>query len=82
MEEKIYSRIEEEDGYGCMTAEEPALAVTQDVIPELPNDIPFAHIVNGALQISPDIEDEISAVERGETVSLGEFKTMFAQWLD
>ena len=32
MEEKKYPRIEEEDGYGCMTAEEPAVAyATQEL---------------------------------------------------
>ena len=34
------------------------------------------------LQITPDIEEEIAEVERGETVSMSEFKSMFSRWLD
>jgi hypothetical protein len=41
-----------------------------------------AHIVNGRLQITPDIEKEIAEIDRGEIVSKSEFKTMFAKWLD
>ena len=41
----------------------------------------YANIVNDILQVTPDIEEEIAEVERGETVSMGEFKTMFAKWL-
>ena len=42
---------------------------------------PYPHVVNGMLQVTPDIEEEITAVECGETVSMGEFKSMFAKWL-
>ena len=35
----------------------------------MPDDVDFAHIVNGILQVTPDIEDEIAEVDRGETVS-------------
>ena len=42
----------------------------------------YAHVVNSVLQITPDIEEEMAEVERGETVSMSEFKTMFAKWLD
>ena len=45
-------------------------------------DIHYAHIVNGVLQISPDIENEILKVDSGEFISMDEFKTMFARWLD
>lgn len=38
-------------------------------------------ILDGVLQVTPDIEEEIAEVERGEVVSLTEFKTMFARWL-
>ena len=41
----------------------------------------YAHIVDGVLQVTPDIKEEIAEVERGETVSIAEFKTMFAKWL-
>ena len=64
---KPYPRFEEEDN-SCLTAQEPAVA-------------DYAHIINGMLQVTPDIEEEIAEVERGETVSMGEFKTMFARWL-
>lgn len=40
-----------------------------------------ARIEGGVLQITPDIEEEIAASERGETVQMSEFKGMFAQWL-
>lgn len=46
------------------------------------DDMDYASVVEGILQITPDIEEEITAVERGETVSMDEFKTMFAQWID
>jgi hypothetical protein len=39
------------------------------------------YILNGTLQVTPDIEEEIAAVDRGETVSMSEFKTMFSRWL-
>ena len=42
---------------------------------------PYPHVVNGMLQVTPDIEEEIAAVDCGETVSMGEFKSMFAKWL-
>ena len=41
----------------------------------------YTSIVDGVLQVTPDIEEEISEAERGETVSMAEFKTMFAKWL-
>jgi hypothetical protein len=48
----------------------------------LPDDMPYANIVDGRLQITPDIEKEIAEIDRGEIVSKSEFKTMFAKWLD
>jgi len=51
-------------------------------ITAMPDDMDYAHIVDGVLQISPDIEEEIAEVERGEVVSMSEFQTMFAKWLD
>lgn len=41
----------------------------------------YASIVKGILQVTPDIEEEIAAAERGDTVQLDEFKMMFAKWL-
>ncbi len=39
----------------------------------------YAHIVNGRLQVTPDIEEEIAEADCGEIVSMSEFKTMFAK---
>ena len=80
-ESKPYPMIEEEDG-SCLTAQEPAADVAyayEEVV--VPDDVDYAHVVNGVLQVTPDIEEEIAEVERGETVSKTEFKTMFAKWL-
>ena len=79
-EGKPYPRIEEEDG-SCLTAGEAAVVLADTDVQTLPDDVDYAHIVNGILQVTPDIEDEIAAVERDETVSMSEFKTMFARWL-
>ena len=80
-ESKPYPMIEEED-VSCLTAQEPAADVAyayEEVV--VPDDVDYAHVVNGVLQVTPDIEEEIAEVERGETVSMTEFKTMFAKWL-
>ena len=80
-ESKPYLILDEEDG-SCLTAQEPTAdeAYTYEE-PVIPDDVAYAHIVDGVLQVSPDIEDEIAEVERGEVVSMDEFKTMFARWL-
>ena len=52
-----------------------------DEAPTLPDNLDYVHVEDGVLQVTPDIEAEIAEVERGETVSMSEFKTMFAQWL-
>lgn len=80
-ESKPYPIIEEEDG-SCLTAQEPAAdAVYANEEPVTPDDVAFAHIVDGVLQVTPDMEEEIAETERGEVVSMSEFKTMFARWL-
>ena len=80
-ESKPYPIIEEEDG-SCLTAQEPAAdAVCAYEEPVIPDDVAYAHIVDGVLQVTPDMEEEIAEVERGEVVSMSEFKTMFARWL-
>lgn len=71
-----------ENETGCYKACEPALATAEMEEIAMPDDMDYAHIVNGILQITPDIEEEIAEVERGEVVSMGEFKTMFAKWLN
>lgn len=72
---------EEESGIN-LTLSEPAAALEEQETFVLPDDVDYASVVEGILQITPDIEDEIAAVDRGETVSMDEFKTMFAQWLE
>ena len=67
---------------GCLTVNEPAVATAEVMELVMPDDIGYANIVDGVLQVTPDIEEEIAEVERGETVSMNEFKTMFAKWLD
>ncbi len=79
-ENKPYPHIEEEDG-SSLTACEPAVALADTEEQTLPDDVGYAHVENGILQVTPDIEEEIAAVDRGETISMSEFKTMFARWL-
>ena len=80
MEEKRYPYIEEESNTNM--ACEPLLVPAADVDIAMPADMPYANIVDGKLQITPDIEEEIAEVEHGETVSMSEFNMMFAKWLD
>ena len=79
-ESKPYPRIEDEDG-SCLKASEAAVAFAESEVQEIPEDMDYANIIDGILQVTPDLEEEIAEVERGETVSMGEFKTMFAKWL-
>ena len=79
-ERKPYPQIEDKDG-GILTAGEHAAALADYETAIYPDDVDTVHIVNGILQVTPDIEEEIEEVERGETVSMSEFKTMFARWL-
>lgn len=79
-ESKPYPRIEEEDG-SCLKASEAAVAFAESEVQEIPEDMDYANIIDGILQVTPDLEEEIAEVERGETVSMGEFKTMFSKWL-
>ena len=80
MEENRYPIIEDESNNHM--ASEPLLAPADDIDFAMPSDMPYANIVDGKLQITPDIEEEIAEVERGETVSMSEFNMMFAKWLD
>ena len=45
-------------------------------------DVAYAQIVDGVLQITPDLEEDIAAAERADTISLDEFKTQFARWIE
>ena len=79
-ESKPYPRFEEEDG-SCLTAAEAAMALAEPEVQVMSDDVDYAYIVNGTLQVTPDMEEEIAAADRGETVSMNEFKTMFSRWL-
>ena len=72
----------EEESSESLTLSEPAAALEEQETFVLPDDVDYASIVEGILQVTPDIEEEIAAADRGETVSMDEFKTMFAQWLE
>ena len=48
----------------------------------MPTGLDAISVDNGVLQITPDIEQEIEDVDRGEVVSMSEFKTIFAKWID
>lgn len=76
---KSYS-VEKDEG--ILNVCEPAVAMLNTEEFMIPDDMPFANISNGILQVTPDIEEEITAVEQGEKISMSEFKTMFSQWLD
>ena len=73
--------MEEEDN-STLNAKDAVYAVTEMKETVIPDDLDYAHVVDGKLHVTPDIEEEIAEVERGETVSLDEFKSMFSRWLD
>ena len=72
----------EEESSKSSTLSESALALEEQETFVLPDDVDYASVVEGILQVTPDIEEEIAAADRGETVSMDEFKTMFAKWLE
>ena len=76
---KQYPTYEEEHDV-LQTAQEPVAAYVAEA-PAMPEGVAYANIKDGVLQVTPDIEEEIDAVERGETVSMAELKSMFARWL-
>ena len=80
-ESKPYPIMEEEDG-SVMTAGQPAADVAYAYEePVIPDDVEYAHIVDGVLQVTPDIEEEIAEAECGEVISMAGFKTIFSRWL-
>ena len=66
----------------CLMAGEPALATADVEVAVIPDYMDYAQIIDGVLQITPDIEEEIAEVEQGQVVSMDEFNMMFAKWLD
>ena len=51
---KPYPRIEEEDG-SCMKASEAAVAFAEPEVLAISEDMDYANIVDGVLQVTPDI---------------------------
>lgn len=80
-ENRPYPQMDEEDN-STLNAKDAVYAITEMKETVIPDDLDYAHVVDGKLQLTPDIEEEIAEVERGETVSLDEFKSMFSRWLD
>ena len=78
---KPYPQMDEEDN-STLNAKDAVYAITEMKETVIPDDLDYAHVVDGKLQVTPDIEEEIAEVEHGETVSLDEFKSMFSRWLD
>lgn len=79
-ESKPYPILDEENE-GCLTVAEPAAAMAVATEQTIPDNVAYTRIENGVLLVTPDIEEEIAAAERGEVVTMGEFKTMFTKWL-
>ena len=73
--------MEEEDN-STLNAKDAVYAITEMKETVIPDDLDYAHVVDGKLQVTPDIEEEIAEAEHGKTVSLDEFKSMFSRWLD
>ena len=80
-EHKPYPVLDEENDR-CQSVQEPtagaACAYEETVVPD---DVAYANIVDGMLQVTSDIEEEIAEAERGEIVTMAEFKTMFSKLL-
>jgi len=79
MDEKQYPHIEEEQNTDMCC--EPAVAITESVEVAMPGGLPYAHIMDNVLQITPDIEEEIAEIDNGDIVTMSQFNTMFAKWL-
>ena len=79
---KILSLQPKEEARSNNIAGEAAAMLKEQETYVLPDDIDYASIVEGVLQVTPDIEEEITSADRGETVQMEEFKQMFAKWLD
>lgn len=82
MEKAPHTYPSEEETDNSSVVSESAAALADKEIYVLPEDVDYADVVEGILQVTPDIEEEIAAADRGETIQMDEFKTMFAKWLD
>ena len=47
-----------------------------------PDFLDYAIIEDRVLQVTPDLEKEVEETEKGDNVSMSEFKTMFSKWLE
>lgn len=82
MERDPHAYPTEEEAGSSSIVSESATALLDEEVYVLPEDMDYADVVEGILRVTPDIEDEIAAADRGETIQMDEFKTMFARWLD
>ena len=80
MAKKDYVQSAEEQD--VVMASEPVVAVANTVDVAIPSGIVHAQIKDGVLQVTTDIEEEIAEVDHGDVVTMSEFKTQFAKWLD
>ena len=78
--EKKETRYDIEDG-GVLNAQEPVAAYACEA-QAIPDDVPYAQIQDGVLQVTPDLEEDIAAAEHEGPISLDEFKTQFARWIE
>lgn len=69
------------EGGDLQTLKEPVAAYAYETV-AIPEEVSYAQIVDGMLQVTPDIEEEIAESEHGETVSFHEFKTLFSKWIE
>lgn len=79
---KIKPYLQPENETTVANVSDPAAAYAMVVDSAMPVSLPYANIENGTLQVTPDIEEDIAEVDKGETVSIQEFNSMFAKWLD
>lgn len=82
MEKAPHTYPSKEEAGNNSIVSESAAALADKEIYVIPEDVDYADVVEGILQVTPDIEEEIAAADRGETIQMDEFKTMFAKWLD
>ena len=80
----VSNKEKKETGYdiedsGILNAQEPVAAYACEA-QAIPDDVLHAQILDGVLQVTPDLEEDIAAAEREGTISLDEFKRQFARW--
>ena len=73
---------ESEDQRGMVCEPMASYAIPQPVDTVMPDDISYASVVDGVLQMTPDLEREIAESESGGFVSMQDFRQRFARWID